>query len=124
MNQRAIEGAARGEVVLPELGRVEVSARNERDAVAVEVRAAHATTAHTLFAHAPAIAAEVRAADIPVSSVAFHGAGTWTPSSNAQTSSREQHREPEARYESRDEAPSQTAEPARPRNPSRVRIVL
>lgn len=124
MNERAIEGAARGEIVLPELGRVEVSARPSHNAVAVDVRAAHAETARTLYAQAPSMAAEVRAADIPVSSVAFHGAGTWTPSSDSHSSPRGEHRDADAPRASIDEAPSPKADNARARTPSRVRIVL
>ncbi len=83
INQRTLQNAAHGEVVLPELGRVAVDARSEREAVTIEVRAAQSSTAQMLHAHASLIAADVKAADIPVSSVSFEGAGTWNSTSAA-----------------------------------------
>ena len=80
MHQRAFMSPARGEVDLPELGRVSVSALTENNAVAIEVTASQSATAHALHAQAGAIAADVRAADIPVASLFFTGAGGWTPS--------------------------------------------
>lgn len=80
MHQRAFMSPARGEVDLHELGRVSVSALTENNAVAIEVTASQAATAHALHAQAGAIAADVRAADIHVASLFFTGAGGWTPS--------------------------------------------
>jgi hypothetical protein len=80
MHQRAFMSPARGEVDLHELGRVSVSALTENNAVAIEVTASQSATAHALHAQAGAIAADVRAADIPVASMFFTGAGGWTPS--------------------------------------------
>jgi len=80
MHQRAFMSPARGEVDLHELGRVSVSALTENNAVAIEVTASQSATAHALHAQAGAIAADVRAADIPVASLFFTGAGGWTPS--------------------------------------------
>ncbi|MFO0650546.1 MAG: hypothetical protein U0326_30265 [Polyangiales bacterium] len=123
INQRTIERAAHGEVVIPELGRVSVTARSEREAVTIEVRAAQAATAQVLHAHAGAIAADVRAADIPVASLSFDGAGTWT-SADAHASSHDGAREREARGSERDEAAATTREATRARPSGRVRIVL
>lgn len=123
INQRAIENAAHGEVVIPELGRVTVSARSEREAVTVEVRAAQAATAHALHAHANAIAADVRAADIPLTSLSFEGAGTWT-SADARGSSRDGARDHDTHGDERDDVVTPTREATRARSSGRVRIVL
>ncbi|MDP3218398.1 MAG: hypothetical protein Q8S73_30115, partial [Deltaproteobacteria bacterium] len=78
INQRVMHESASGEVVLPGLGRVAVSARTADAAVAVEVHAAQAATARLLHASAGEIAADVIAADIPLSTLSFGGAGSWS----------------------------------------------
>lgn len=78
INQRVMQESASGEVVLPGLGRVAVSARTADAAVAVEVHAAQAATARLLHASAGEIAADVIAADIPLSTLSFGGAGSWS----------------------------------------------
>jgi hypothetical protein len=80
VNQRVLQQAASGEVMLPGLGRVAVTARAADSTVAVEVHAAQAATAQLLHARAGDIAADVLSADIPLSTLTFAGAGTWTPS--------------------------------------------
>lgn len=119
MHQRAFMSPARGEVDLHELGRVSVSALTENNAVAIEVTASQVATAHALHAQAGAIAADVRAADIPVASLFFTGAGGWTPSDA----------NPSARDAGGRGGPAEGDAPAAP-NPAtgsgarRVRIVL
>ena len=78
INQRVMQESASGEVVLPGLGRVAVSARTADAAVAVEVHAAQAATARLLHASAGEIAADVIAADIPLSTLSFGSAGSWS----------------------------------------------
>lgn len=119
MHQRAFMSPARGELDLHELGRVSVSALTEHNAVAIEVTASQAATAHALHAQASAIAADVRAADIPVASLFFTGVGGWTPS-DANPSGRDAggHGDPAGSDEPTAQNPS--AGPAS----RRVRIVL
>jgi len=123
IHQRTLQQAASGEVVVPGLGRVAVSARADDTSVAVEVHAAQAETARALHASAGAIAADVLAADIPLSTLSFTGAGTWSrPDGNAPGGDR-----PEAH--ARRDAPADAASSATPaRAPTaprgRVRIVL
>jgi hypothetical protein len=121
INQRVMQESASGEVVLPGLGRVAVSARTADAAVAVEVHAAQAATARLLHASAGEIAADVIAADIPLSTLSFGGAGSWSQA------------DPHAPPSERDgavpgSATDETATAARPRAAAvpagRVRIVL
>ena len=77
VNQRVLRSAS-GEVSLPDLGRVTVRAHTANDAVTVEVQASVPATAQLLHARADAIAADVRAADVPLGSMTFEGSGTWT----------------------------------------------
>lgn len=78
INQRVMQESASGEVLLPGLGRVAVSARTTDAVVAVEVHAAQAATARLLHASAGEIAADVIAADIPLSTLSFGSAGSWS----------------------------------------------
>ena len=121
VNQRVLQQAASGEVVLPGLGRVAVTARAADSTVAVEVHAAQAATARLLHASAGDLAADVLSADIPLSTLTFAGAGTWTPSDGR---SPVPEREPSPRAPARDEAPGTEAARAIPAPAGRVRIVL
>lgn len=119
-HRATLEGPARGAVELPGLGRVEVSARDQRGAVDLDLQAARVETLQALRAHAPALVAEVEAARIPVGRVTFEGAtpqGAWDPGG-----SRNSARDP--REEAPEAPPGTTPEtlPARPRG--RVRFVL
>ena len=89
VHQRTLRDVAHGELTLPGLGHVAVTAHASRDIVDVEIRAAQASTAHALHAQADALAADIRAADITVSRLAFEGAGTWTPSHDTSTAHRD-----------------------------------
>ena len=121
VNQRVLQQAASGEVVLPGLGRVAVTARSADSVVAVEVHAAQTATAQMLHASAGEIAADVLSADIPLSTLTFAGAGTWTQSEGHAPASE---RDPSTRDPSADEGPASVASRAIPSPAGRVRIVL
>jgi hypothetical protein len=123
MNQRALQSPARGEVIVPELGRVAVHARAEGAGVDVTVQASHAAAAQALHASADALAADVRAADIPVARLTFEGAGTWTPS-NTGASAREHGAHEGSPRGGRDPHADPLPRPAGAPRPGRVRIVL
>ena len=123
MNQRALQGAAHGEVVLPDLGRVAVQARTEHGSVEIAVQASQAATSQALHARADQIAADVRAADIPVSRMSFESAGTWTPS-HTDTAPREQRADTGGSRQERDASPAPRVQGANGGRPGRVRIVL
>ena len=123
MNQRALQGAAHGEVVLPDLGRVAVQARTEHGSVEIAVQASQAATSQALHARADQIAADVRAADIPVSRMSFESAGTWTPS-HTDTAPREQRADTGGSRQERDASPAPRVQGANGVRPGRVRIVL
>lgn len=123
MNQRALQGAAHGEVVLPDLGRVAVQARTEHGSVEIAVQASQAATSQALHARADQIAADVRAADIPVSRMSFESAGTWTPS-HTDTAPREQRADTGGSRQERDAPPAPRVQGANGGRPGRVRIVL
>lgn len=123
MNQRALQGAARAEVVLPDLGRVAVQARTEHGSVEIAVQASQAATSQALHARAEQIAADVRAADIPVSRMSFESAGTWTPS-HTDTAPREQSSDTGGSRQERDASPAPRVQGANGVRPGRVRIVL
>ncbi len=75
-NRLTLRQAAHGELDVPELGRVTVSARSRDGEVDLRVRAERPETAHTLAAHAGEISAAVRAVDVPVGRLTFEaGAG-------------------------------------------------
>ena len=120
VHQRVLQQAASGEVVLPGLGRVAVSAHAEDASVAVEVHAAQAATARLLHASAGEIAADVLAAEIPLSTLSFAGAGTWSQS--------DAHAPPPERDTQRGGTPEETSTTpsarAIPTPAGRVRIVL
>lgn len=121
VNQRVLQQAASGEVVLPGLGRVAVTARAADSTVAVEVHAAQSATAQMLHASAGDIAADVISADIPLSTLTFAGAGTWTRSEGHASTPE---RDPSPRDPAADEAPASAAARAIPSPVGRVRIVL
>lgn len=119
VHQRTLRDVARGELTVPGLGHVAVTAHASRDLVDVEIRAAQASTAHALHAQAEALAADIRAADITVSRLAFEGAGTWTPSQDPSTAHREGTGD-----RSRGEPSSPVSTLDRPASRGRVRFVL
>jgi len=121
VHQRVLQQPASGEVVLPGLGRVAVTARAADSAVAVEVHAAQSATAQLLHASAGDIAADVLAAEIPLSTLTFSGAGTWTRSDGHAPPSE---RDPSARGAATDEPAATPSGSALPVAPGRVRIVL
>jgi len=121
VHQRVLQQPASGEVVLPGLGRVAVTARAADSAVAVEVHAAQSATAQLLHASAGEIAADVLAAEIPLSTLTFSGAGTWTHSDGHAPPSE---RDPAARGAATDEPAATPSGSALPVAPGRVRIVL
>lgn len=101
-HHRALRDVAHGELTVPGLGHIAVSARGARDAVDVEIRASQAATAYALHAQADALAADIRAADISVARLSFEGAGAWTPPQGAP--SQQQHaRDGSAERHGRDE---------------------
>lgn len=126
MNLRAIEGAAHGELVLPELGRVSVKARTTAlRSVEIEVTAAQAATAHMLQAHTSALVDEVRAADIAVASLSVthaEGGAAMDPNGSQHTGSHER-REGHG-VQGRDEGRDPRATAVRTGSGARVRIVL
>lgn len=126
MNLRAIEGAAHGELVLPELGRVSVKARTTAlRSVEIEVTAAQAATAHMLQAHTSALVDEVRAADIAVASLSVthaEGGAAMDPNGSQHTGSHER-REGHG-VQGRDEGRDTRATAVRTGSGARVRIVL
>jgi hypothetical protein len=119
VHQRTLRDVAHGELTVPGLGHVAVTAHASRDIVDVEIRAAQASTAHALHARADALAADIRAADITVSRLAFEGAGTWTPSHDTASAHREGTGE---RPRGEPALPGPTPDRAAPRG--RVRFVL
>lgn len=121
VHQRVLQQPASGEVVLPGLGRVAVTARAADSAVAVEVHAAQSATAQLLHASAGDIAADVLAAEIPLSTLTFSGAGTWTRSDGHAPPSE---RDPSAQVAATDEPPATPPGRSLPAAPGRVRIVL
>ncbi len=121
IHQRVLQQAANGEVVLPGLGRVSVSAHAEDASVAVEVHAAQAATARLLHASAGEIAADVLAADIPLSTLSFAGAGTWSQS-DAHAPPPE--RDATQRGGMQEETPTTPSTRSIPTPAGRVRIVL
>jgi hypothetical protein len=121
VNQRVLQQAASGEVVLPGLGRVAVTARSADSTVAVEVHAAQAATAQMLHARAGDLAADVISADIPLSTLTFAGAGTWSQSDGHAPAPE---RDPSQRGPATEEAPVTVAARATPAPAGRVRIVL
>lgn len=126
MNLRAIEGAAHGELVLPELGRVSVKARPTANrSVEIEVTAAQAATAHMLQAHASALVDEVRAADIAVASLSVthaEGGAAMDPNGSQHAGSHERREGHVA--QGRDEVRDARATAVRTGAGARVRIVL
>jgi len=121
LHQRVLQQPASGEVVLPGLGRVAVTARAADSAVAVEVHAAQSATAKLLHASAGDIAADVLSAEIPLSTLTFAGAGTWTRSDGHAPSPE---RDPSTHGTATDENAATPSGPAIPSAPGRVRIVL
>lgn len=121
VHQRVLQQPASGEVVLPGLGRVAVTARAADSAVAVEVNAAQSATAQLLHASAGDIAADVLSAEIPLSTLTFSGAGTWTRSDGHAPPSE---RDPAARAAATNEPAATPSGSALPVAPGRVRIVL
>ena len=121
VHQRVLQQSATGEVVLPGLGRVSVSAHAEDASVAVEVHAAQAATARLLHASAGEIAADVLAAEIPLSTLSFAGAGTWSQS-DAHAPPPE--RDATQRGGTQEEAPTTPSTRSVPTPAGRVRIVL
>ena len=121
VNQRVLQQAASGEVLLPGLGRVAVTARAADSTVAVEVHAAQAATAQLLHSRAGDIAADVLSADIPLSTLTFAGAGTWTPSEGHPPAPE---RDAPPRAPATEQAPVSEGARAIPWPGGRVRIVL
>lgn len=121
INQRVLQQAASGELELPGLGRVAVSARAADSGVAVEVHAAQVATAQLLHASAGDIAADVLAAEIPLSTLTFAGAGTWSHSDGHAPPPEREAAPLGATTNEVNAGPSGRAIPAAP---GRVRIVL
>jgi hypothetical protein len=121
-NQTVIRSEARGVIELPDLGRVQVSAKGAGIDLSVRVIADHPETTAVLLPHANAMAAEVRGPErapvrIDIATRDGRVAGD-------DQGSHGRRREPEHRESSG--LPDDSVEPAAARTPSRssVRIVL
>ena len=83
-NQSVIRGAASGEIVLPDLGRVAVHAKSTASGVEVDVTADHADARNALRLHAGAMEVDLKQAEVRVGRLtidASHGASYRSDSS-------------------------------------------
>jgi hypothetical protein len=122
VNQQIIRGAAHGVIELPELGRIQVSARSQDGELGVRVTADRPETATILLPHTAAMAAEARApgsSNVRVDVESRHATmGSYTGSSGG--SGRETARQAPTDPDEGDEAVDVSQAAVRPR----VRIVL
>jgi hypothetical protein len=125
-NLSVIHQAAHGEIDLPELGRVSVSARGGDSGIDVRVAAGRTAATELLLPHAVAMEAEVRSANVPLHRLEISSHGLLNGSTtDAGTSSRRESggREPGAATPSFGTGNRQNSEDAAPVR-ARVRIVL
>jgi hypothetical protein len=87
-NQSVIRGAASGEVVLPELGRVAVHARSNGSTVEIDVTADRGDTRAELRVHSGAIETDLAKVDVQVGRLAIHSPHSATQDFNASAGGR------------------------------------
>jgi hypothetical protein len=128
-HRRALSGEARGQILLPELGRVEVRAFAEASKIDVHVRADERDTRHVIQAHAPELSAHVHR-EIPEARVFVERSADFAgelasrdPGRNQAENGRHDRDEREPAH-IRSAAGGSDGEPMLRRSRARVRIVL